>query len=441
MTNLSTLPGFGTGSGGGGGGAGGGGGDPSIGNVVDSLTVRCGNVGTTRAPYSYTSGHCPAGCPNGNLKARDTFFYWAQWADYGSTQTGFTISSYRINRSTGALSQLQGGHQDAWVNSSTASISTTYMAYEPVHGNWFSGTNSGFPGYSSHQQGYTYGTVTSSGALTSSSYSVTNNDHGWNGTACASLPQGTGTQYYQTSGYGNGSYAGGRLITAYSGSQSIGGFSNYGTWTSSSHLYNHIYQPDQPDVASGQVTSINGTSFNTSNYGLKVYRDSSASQFNNISSGYQKGTCFAGYNGVTVAVSNNNSFYGTLGANSNSFSSLADGERDLGSHSACSSYVQDIVGIGNNRFLFFNVSNFIGSKVDLVDFDSNNNPRHIQRFSLGSAEASVLDSSGSYCYFFVVFENNNDQYPKWIVKGTSNGTGTVLVTSYEITADLSSYNP
>tara|TARA_B100001063_G_scaffold216937_1_gene218983 strand:- start:847 stop:2169 length:1323 start_codon:yes stop_codon:yes gene_type:complete len=440
MTNLSTLPGFGTGSGGGGGGGGGSSTEPPIGTVVDSLTVRCGSASTSRSPNGYTSGHAPAACPSGNLKARDTFFYWAQWADGPSYQTGFTVSSYRVNRSTGALSQLQGGHQDVWTNTSGAAISTTYIAYEPVHGNWFSGTHSAFPGYSSHTFGYTVGRVDQNGLLSNSNYSASNADHGFNGTYCACLPQGTSTQYYQTSGY-QSSYAGGRLITASSGNQSIGSFNQYGSWTSSSNLYNHIYQPDQPDVAAGNVTSMNGTSFNTSNYGIKVYRDSSAAQFDNITTGYQKGVCFAGYNGITVGVSDNNSFYGTLGVNSNSFSSLADGERDLGSHSSCSSYVQDIVGIGNNRFLFFNVDNYEGSKVDLVDFDSNNNPRHIQRFTLGSAEDSVLDASGSYCSFFVVFENNTDQYPKWIVKGQSSSNGTQIVQCYEITADLSSYNP
>ena len=440
MTNLSTLPGFGTGSGGGGGG-GGGSAEPQIGTQVDSMNVRCGSPGHTRAPYGYTSGHCPAACPSGNLKNRDTFFYWAQWADQPSNQTGFTVSSYKINKSTGALSILQGGYQDVWTNSSGASISTTYIAYEPVHGNWFSGTHSAFPGYSGHQFGYTAGQIDQNGSLQNSTYSASSSDHGFNGTYCACLPQGTSTQYYQSSGYGNGSYAGGRLITAYSSGQNIGSFSSFGSWTSSSNLYNHIYQPDQPDVSSGQVTSMNGTSFNSSNYGIKVYRDSSASQFDNINSGYQKGTCFAGYNGITIGVSKNNTFYGTLGANSNSFSSLADGDRDLGDHSSCSSYVQDIVGIGNNRFLFFNVDGYEGSKVDLVDFDSNNNPRHIQRFRLGSTEDSVLDASGSYCAFFVVFENNTDQYPKWIVKGSSSSSGTQIVKSYEITADLSSYNP
>ena len=435
MTNLSTLPGFGASSGGGGGSST----DyPTLATLNDSMILTCG--ASTRVPYGYTSGHFAGQAPSGIIKNRETFGFWAQWRDQYNGYTGFTISSYKVDKSTGQISQLGGGHQDIWTNSSGAHLSTTYLTYDPIHGCFFSAGNNAFPGYNSHQQGYTKGQLKSDGSIGAGGYSVSGGDHGFNGTTCGALPQGTGTNYFFSAGY-TGSYAGYRVNQADATGLNLGSFTNNGTWTSSSEMFNHIYQPDVNDTPSGEVTSMTGTSFNNPSYGWNILRDNNHSTQQNIPGGSQRGTVFCGYNATSVIQQSNN-YFGTLGNGSNSWTTLKDGTRDLGSHTDCNSYVQDIVGIGNNRFLFFNLSGFDkGKHVDLIDFDSSNNPRHIKRFKFGAAgEDSVLDGSDGYSNYFVVYENNNDTYPKWIVQGTTESSYASKVNVYEITADISSYN-
>jgi hypothetical protein len=441
MTNLSTLAGFSSGGGGGGGSSSSSGGIPTLATAVDSITVRCGSSGHNRSTLSYTSGHIAGAAPSGLIKNRDTFAHWAQWTDSGTS--GFTVSSYKINKTTGALSQLQGGHQDVWVNNSGGARSTTYCIYDPVHGCFFSGGHNSYASNSSHVFGYSAGQINTAGALVGGTSSHSNSDHHANGTYCGCLPQGQGTQYFRSGGYNASSRAGGRIITCSSSGISVGSWSDDGNWTSSSGRYSHIYQPDIQTTPSGQVTCIAGTSFNTGDYGYHTLRGSSASAVHNIEAGYQSGTVWAGYNGATYQQMAN-TLYGSPGNSSgNTFVSYKDGTQDLGSHTMPSSYVQDIVGIGNNRFLHFNMDGDLkGTHCDLITFNSSHNPQHIQRFSFGSSTApSVLDPATGVTTYFVVFENNSDTYPKWLISATSSDAGTELVTSYEITADLSTYDP
>lgn len=433
MTNLSTLPGFGASSGGGGGSSD----EPVLATYHASLTLTLG-ADTRRASSAY-SGVMAGQAPSGIIKNRETFAYWGQWGDSYNNYTGFTMSTFKVDKSTGQPTQLQGGHQDVWTNSSGNATSTTYLIYDPIHGCFFSGGHNAYPGYSSHVFGYTKGQVKSDGSLGNASANYTNQDHGYNGTYCGALPQGTGTNYFFSGGY-SGSYAGNRVHQADATGISVGSFSTNGSWTSSSNAFHHIYQPDVNDTGSGEVTCVHGTSFNSPNYGWKILRDNSSSDIQPIDSGSGRGTLYSGYGGVTV-IQKSDQYFGTLGNGSNNFQSLSDGDRDLGSHTQPDSYALNVVGIGNNRFLYFNIDGEYGRKVDLIDFDTNNNPRHIKRFRYGDAgEESILDGGGGYSTYFVVFENNSDNYPKWIVQATHDSGRQCLVKVYEITADLSTYN-
>ena len=434
MTNLSTLPGFGASSGGGGGSSTA---EPVLATYHAGLELTCG-ADTRNANAAY-SGVMAGQAPSGIIKNRETFAYWAQWQDSYNNYTGFTISSFKVDKSTGQPTQLQAGPQDVWTNSSGSATSTTYLIYDPIHGCFFSGGHNAYPGYSSHMFGYTKGQVKSDGSIGGGGASYTNQDHGYNGTFCGALPQGTGTNYFLSGGYSS-SYAGRRVHQADATGISVGSFSNNGSWTSSSNAFHHIYQPDVNDTGSGEVTSVHGTSFTQPNYGWDILRDNNASTIQPIETGYQRGTIYCGYGGVTV-LQKSNSHFGTLGNGSNNFQSLKDSDRDLGSHTQPDSYACNVVGIGNNKFLYFNVPNEYGRKVDLVDFDSSNNPRHIKRFTFGGAgESSVLDGSGGYLTYFVVFENNSDNYPKWLVQASHSSGNKCSVKVYEITADLSTYN-
>mgnify|MGYP000462111093 CR=1 FL=1 len=433
-TNLSTLPGFGTSSGGGGST-----GIPQFASQVDAITLYNGGSTSPRTASSSYSGTMAGQAPGGIIKDRYTFGYWSQWYYSAANQTGFTVCAFHVDKSTGALSNAYSAYQDVWTNTSGAATSTTYCLYDPVHGCFFSGGHNAYPGYSSHVFGYTKGQLTTSGQINGGSGQYTNTDHGYNGSYCACLPQGTGTQYFLSGGY-QSSYAGRRLITCNASGISVGGFSQNGSWTSSSNAFHHVWQPDIADTPSGQVTSCHGTSFQTNNYGWQVLRDSSMSQFNNITNGYQRGMIYAGYGGTTV-LTQSSDYYGTLGSGSNSFSNLKDGERDLGNHTSNGAYETVNVGIGNNRFLLFHKSGAgEGKYVDLIDFDSSNNPRHIKRFSFGSTgEESILDGSSGNKAYYVVYENSADNYPKWFVQMSWDNGYTCTVKSFEITLDLSTY--
>lgn len=438
MTDLSTLVGFGAGGGGGGG--------ATVDRLCDSTPVDSKLIdrtgGDDRKPYSYTSGLFPGASPNGNIKSRNVFATWAQWRDESNNHTGFAISSFSVDRSTGAITILQGGPQDVWVNQSGAALSTTYLVHDAVHGCFFSGGHNAYPGHSGHQFGYTAGQVDVNGALSGGTVNQSGGDHGYNGTFCSGLNQGTGTQYFMSGGY-TSSLAGHRVHQANANGITIGGWSQDGSWTSSSHSYDHIYQPDQV-VPSGEAESMQGTSFNSPHYGFNVMRSGSVTQ-QNSNYGYSYGQAYTGAGGTTFLVQSSR-FYGTVGNGSNSKVTLVDGVRDFGYHTITSDpnseYGCLTIGIGANKFLFFrpNSSRLPAEACELIGIEANQNPKKLAHLQYGdTVDQSILDSTAPDAFYYPVWETDNDTYPKWLVRSATSEKREAEVRVYEITADFSQY--
>lgn len=441
MTNLSSIAGFS--AGGGGGGSAADGGALHSGTPVATATIdRLGNA--TRDSNNYTSGLIPGACPNGVIKSRNVFATWAQWYDTPNSNSGFSISSFSIDRSTGAITILQSGPQDVWTNGGAgAAISTTYCVFDPVHGCFFSAGNNGYTS-GSHTFGYTAGQVATDGSLNGGQMSQSNADHNRNGTYCGGLHQGTGDQYFMTSGYdqGNSNYWSYRLHTASSTGISIGGLVAGGSWTSSGGPWNHVYQPDQTPAA-GEVVCGNGGSYNSPNYGWSLARGSSVTNMYR-ENGYSEGDMYQGANGVPFVVQHDYS-YGTMGNGSNSYTSLVDGDRDFGSHiMSTANYGIAHVGVGQNKFLCFrpndNAFDGLDNRCELLGIEANQNPKRLAHFSMGvAAEKSVLDSASYPQSYFVMFENDNDVHPKWLIEQYSSNGRNCEIKVYEITADFSAF--
>ena len=428
MTNLNTLPGFSTGGGGG-----------SSNPTIFSSTVATDtlDLGSSRTTYSYTSGAFPASTGTTNIKDRNVFCKWMQWMDSTNGTSGFSVYTFSVNKSTGAITKLQGGVQDAWVNNGAAALSTTYLLHDPNYGCFFSGGNNGYPGYSSHYQGYTAGQIDTSGALVNNSAYVNNGDHGYNGTYCACLTQGS-TNYFVTGGY-QSSYASHRVITCTSNGITIGNATSNSSWTSSSGAFWHVNQPDQQTVATNEPVSVHGTSFNNPYYGWNVIRSgaSSASQVN-VSNGYQAALVVKGHSSTGKSlVAQSNDVFATVDSGSNTITSIKDNYRDLDQQLA-ESYECNLHGLGDNRFLYTGTGNDLG-EYDLFKLDSNNNPEQIQRFITGSTTPSILDNPQIGATHFLVYENNTDADPKFLVEVSNNGYPIFDVRVKEFGVNLSTY--
>lgn len=441
MTNLSSIAGFSAGGGGGGSAADGG----ALHSGIPVATATIDRTGSTdRISMNYTSGLIPAASPNGVIKSRNVFATWAQWYDTPNTNSGFSISSFSVDRSTGAITILQSGAQEVWTNGGAgAAISTTYCAFDPVHGCFFSSGNNGYTS-GSHTFGYTAGQVATDGSLNGGQMAQSNADHCRNGTFCGGLHQGTGTNYFMTSGYdsGNSNYWSYRLHEAASTGITIGSLVAPGTWTSSGGPWNHIYQPDQTPAA-GEVVCGNGGSFNHPDYGWSLARGSSVTNINR-DNGYSEGDIYQGANGVPFVVQNDY-WYGTVGNGSNSFTSLKDGDRDFGQHAmSMQNYGIRHVGIGENKYLCWRPHDdaFDGNKdrCELIGIEANQNPKRLAHLSIGVAgDKSILDTSFNPQSYFVVFENDNDVYPKWLIEQYPSDLDTCEIKVYEITADFSTF--
>lgn len=444
MTKLSECPGFSVGGGGGGGGS-----NPAIGNVVGTTDISMMATASTpgRTIYSYTQGMIPgAAATAGNMKSRNVFGHWGQWMDNSANaDTGFCVDSFSVNRATGAITKITE-NTDLWFNNSGGAMSTTYCAYEPMFGNFFSGGHNAYPGTSSHTFGHTFGHLDSSGTWNLGGTAATNADHGWNGCGCTALPMGGTAGMFAVGGYassaltGSGNRSQYRVIESAASGPTVNSLVITSDWTSSWANFRAYWQPDVNTTPAGHVVSVQGTSLNgNGNYGRVEFRDTST--IDNVSesgNAYQMGFLMCGHGGTTLMVTGTDLF-GTPGVNSPSFTSLKDGVRDPGRYMQDGNfYYTEIVGIGNNKYLCFR-SNIVEG-CDLIGIDSSQNFHHLQRFSLGSTNPSILDGPiGTSADWFVVFENDTDDYPKWLIQNNQTPGFSNSITVREITVDFDAY--
>tara|TARA_B100001564_G_scaffold97723_1_gene79947 strand:+ start:3571 stop:4863 length:1293 start_codon:yes stop_codon:yes gene_type:complete len=380
------------------------------------------------------SGFMPAAAPtSSNLRTRNTFAHWAMWRSSNSNASGFIMSSFDIDRSTGQIT-TNTANQSVWTNTSGASNSTTYLIYDPTHGCFFSGGHNSYPGYNSHVFGYTYGRLAANGVV-SGGASYSNADHGYNGTYCGCLPSASGgTNYFLTGGYNGsgGSYAGNRIVSCSSGGASPGGFSNSGSWTSSSQGCHHVYQPDHQGYGNNEVISLHATSFNNPNYGYSYIPSGSSgrSYATGYSSTYISDLIGANSGNTAIHNSNNNFFYINHNAGGTS-NDLVNGYPDFSSQTQKG----NTIGIGDDCFLYLgelNSGHAIFFKMD----NSTRQPIKVARVPLVEGAEKPFLPAINATQFFVVYENDTDTHPKWLITCKKKTGLSFSVTSQAISADF-----
>jgi hypothetical protein len=329
-------------------------------------------------------------------------------------------------------------------------MSTTYLAFDPVHGCFFSGGNNGYVGYGSHVFGYTAGQVATDGSVNGGT-NGTGADHSNSGTFCTGFHQGTGNQYFMTFGFGNSYMSTYRLHTATSAGITIGSTVQHpaagGTgWSSGGHNWQHVWQPDAT-VAAGEVEAGCGGSFAAPDQrGWTLSRSGSCTEVR-MDGGYNSADFYQGAGGVPFISqrnqkTNSGSFYGTMGNTNNNFTSLEDGDHDFGGHIVNSSGGIRDVGIGQNKFLMFRRTNAAFGDLDmceLVGIDANQNAKKLAHLSINFGDDSIMDKSDEPQNRYVVYENDSDTYPKWLVCNFASSNRHQTVQVYEIIADFAEF--
>ena len=420
MTNLSNLAGFQIPT-------------ASAGNLLGTIAGNLNGTTTTGAsnPAGSTSysGFLMAAAPTAsNLRTRNTFAHWCQWRSPNSNASGHTMTPFDIDRQTGAVSLNSNGSQNVWYNSSGSALSTTYMIYDPTHGCFFSGGHNAYPGYTSHQFGYTYGVLSASGSI-SGGGQYTGADHGYNGSFCGCLPSASGgTNYMLTGGYQ--SYAGGRVITCSAGSINVGGWSQDGSWTSSSAAVDHVFQPDHQGYTSGETVSMGATSQNNPNYKYAFIASGSTSRqisVSNLNSTYNADVF--GHSGGNTLWQNTNGAYAYNSSNG-TFTSLVNGYPDfLGNYQ-----YNKTIGVGDDCYLY--MGDLSTGVATFFQIDSNRQPTKVQNVPIVENAARAFLPSSSGVQYFVVYQNDNDVHPKWLVS-CSKQTGFDFTVQVEpFTADF-----
>lgn len=445
MTKLSECPGFSV-------GGGGGSSSSSLLTKVDTQTISL-RASNTQPYYSFHP--MPAAAVNpANLKSRNAFSSISLSWDSSVTETYVDADSWTVNRSTGAINLL--ARQNIFTNTNASSLSTLFMMYEPSHGIF------SIHGYFPHTSaatgadwGYTTGRIDSSGTVdTTASMNQsawqTQGDSAWNGTMCGCLPQGNTNNYLVSMYAGSGNPYSYRLIEANSTSGvTVNGYVAHSNPSSSTNSgVHHIFQPDQVGgYIAGDAISVGGIGRTTFNEipGFFLYEGGGTNVVTNTtvtldddSPGYlfplpDGSTVFAGtevYGGR---------FSGMTGGSQPTYTEI-----DTGLASAFNQAYMNgvqVVGVGNGRFLNFSWHDDSSSnyKIFLFDFDpTTREPRTLAIYDAPTSPliADPFELRSTYCNFFVVYENDTDTDPKWLVE-TVNTATQMRISTYSIDIALS----
>ena len=338
----------------------------------------------------------------------NSFFFARLERNSAATDTRLRVYPFTVNRSTGAISW--GSAQNVWYNSSSNGYSTTFFNDVAGTGSVFAGGHNKYPGYTSHQFGYSYFHVTESGSV-SGSYSYTNADHGYNG-GYSHLPASENSGYMISAGYNaNASSRAYYRTTSVNGSSiSIGGLSSLGSDTSTSYGVSMIPQPGVYQSGNQVVGAIYYRTSGSSYYIRTIsangnVADHSVSNWSSNAKGFQL------TNGDVIIYSDNHSPMKFTSYNS---SSTMSSSKPFPGGSMYYSFQH--IGLGNNEFILS-----IGSS-SVLEFG-----KPLLRATLdptygftvtGTAEIPALMSVGmesSYTGMYPLYANESDSQPDKIL--------------------------
>ena len=338
----------------------------------------------------------------------NSFFFARLERNSSVNATRLRVYPFTVNRSTGAITW--GSAQNVWYNSSDSGYSTTYFNDVAGTGSVFAGGHNAYPGYTSHQFGYSYFHVTEGGSV-SGSYSYTNADHGYNG-GYTHLPTSETTGRMISAGYNaNASSRAYYRTHSVSGSSiSIGGLSNLGSDTSTSYGVSMIPQPGVYQSGNQVVGAIYYRTSSSSYYLRTIsangsVADHSVSDWSSNAKGFQMA------NGDVIIYSNNHSPMRFTAYNSSS--TMSSAKPFPGGYMY---YSFQHIGLGNDEFILSVGSSSVlefGKPLLRATLDAT------YGFTItGAADIPALTSVGmdsSYTGMYPLYANESDSQPDKIL--------------------------
>lgn len=427
MTKLSDIRGFGASGGGGGGGGG-----------SDSWPTQSDYKAFNSSGWTSSSTYDFQMRTGGGMK--NNKFVALRGENNGSNTVRLRVVPFEVNTTTGAISLLTSEY-NAWSNGSYTGWSTTHWNSPEGTGGFFYGGNIGFPGHSTYKFGYGYGYVNSSGALSNSSYSVTDADHAynqWDQSSPTGGKNGT-TGYIITAGYNQNqsSRAGWRQSYFNGSSWSIGGWNNPSSVTSTSY---GICMHANP------AASVSGSQM----VDCCIYKNSSGiSQLRVVSANgnnYEHSTGTENLDSQVMAfqlddgsVMMYSQYYGTK--KFTSYSSKTD--LTYGWPYGFTNHVSGF-GLGNNRFVVgMNSSSWVNNGENILLMEINPSTGELTTLEWGptsNTKGGFYPLYSSYCRGWPVWANDSDHTPTHICFIRCKGQATTVVATFPwpFTYDLSS---
>lgn len=350
------------------------------------------------------------------------------------------VIPFQVNTTTGAISTL-GSETNSWSNSSYTGWSTTHWTSPEGTGAFFYGGNIGFPGHSTYKFGYGYGYVNSSGALSNSSYSVTNADHAYNQWD-QSVPTGgkNGTSgYIVSTGYNQdaGNMAYWRKSYFNGSSWSVGGNNNPSSNTSTCYGSCMIANPSAT-VTGNQLVDI--CNYQNSS-GIGQFRVVSANGNN-----YEHNMGVTGLDSQILgfqmddgSVITYSSKFGTQKFTNYSTKTTLSYGWPYGYTAQTSGF-----GLGNNRFVIgMNSSSWVANNENILLMEINPSTGELTTLEWGptsNTKSGFYPLRSSYCRGWPVWASDSDTTPTHICFIRCRGEATTQVATFPwpFTYDLSS---
>jgi hypothetical protein len=373
-------------------------GDGEVPTIYDDKTI--GNESGWNGNTTYSCCMRTAGGKKGN-----TFFFAR--LENTSSQTRMRVYPFTVHRTTGVITFDSASN--VWLNTSGSGVSTTYFTGPDGTGAVFAGGHNAYPGYASHQFGYSKFIVNANGTLTDNTALVTNADHGYNGNYFT-LPTAINTGTFPSAGYnaGSSSLAFYRQHTMNGSSISVGSLQSLSSNTSTSYSAGMIAQPGVFQTGA-QVCGFIYFQINSSNIRVRAlaangsFTDHAISSFDSQPMGFQM------TNGDVILYSTGNAIMRFTAHNSKT--DLTSANSLPGQFSQWGSFMN--FGLGNNEFvLSLSSSSPVNFNLPLVKATLNSTTG----FSISGVSPVVhplvsLGVDSSYTGIFPLYASADDANP------------------------------
>jgi hypothetical protein len=340
-------------------------------------------------------------------KKGNTFFFARLEYNTSITDTRLRVYPFTVNRSTGVITW--GSATNVWLNTSGSGTSTTFWTGPDGTGAVFAGGHNMYPGYSSHQFGYSKFIVNANGTLTDNTAVYTNADHGYNG-MYYSLPTSISTGYFSSAGYNAGasSLAYYRQHYMNGSSISVGGLTNLSSNTSTSYGVGMVAQPGVYQ-SNNQVVSMIFYQINSSNIRVRATSANGNYSDHAVTSWDSQAMAFQMTNGDVIFYSSGNPVMRFTAYNSKT--DLTSANSLPGTFSQFGSFMN--FGLGNNEFvLSLSSSSVVAFNFPLIKASlSSTTGLSVTGISPTAHPLVSLGVESSYTGMFPLYASSDDANP------------------------------